>query len=124
VLRVPLYHHGFCRGEIISGGRRRNILCKEVLDDGRTGVFLCEPGDHRACSTGSYHDFRYTGKADDDNEEGGWRRNGRMYRLIDIVLKISLLRFTSQYVEKEKDYNKLTREAAKGAQHHRGRTKS
>jgi hypothetical protein len=28
------------------------------------------------------------------------------------------------YKYHEKDYNKLTREAAKGAQHHRGRTKS
>jgi hypothetical protein len=36
---------------------------------------------------------------------------------ISFTVRIGLMR-------NEKDYNKLTREAAKGAQHHRGRTKS
>jgi hypothetical protein len=31
----------------ISGGRRRNIRQEEILDDGRTGLYFCEPGHHR-----------------------------------------------------------------------------
>jgi hypothetical protein len=43
----------FCRGEIISGCRRRNISGNGILDDGRTGLFFREPG-HRLPSSFSF----------------------------------------------------------------------